>query len=116
MYRDKLGVAHDNPTPDEQKWLCLVPYKCNLAIAYYRLEQWKACIQTISNDSKANEHCVGKLFLAMAHAQLGDKEKSTFYFDQAESLINDQWPGHVEFQRFLAEATELLGVEFELDN
>ena len=50
-------------------------------------------------------------FLAMAHWQLGEKEKARDWYDKAATWMDGNIHYHEELVRFRAEAAELLGVE-----
>jgi tetratricopeptide (TPR) repeat protein len=49
-------------------------------------------------------------FLAMAHWQLGEKEKARTWYDQAVEWMDKNRPRDEELRRFRAEAAELLGI------
>jgi tetratricopeptide (TPR) repeat protein len=50
-------------------------------------------------------------FLAMAHWQLGEKDKARKWFDQAVQWMNKNAPQNEELRRLRAEAAALLGIE-----
>jgi hypothetical protein len=50
-------------------------------------------------------------FLAMAHWQLGEKEKARQWFDRAVQWMNKNLPNGKELGRVRAEAAELLKIE-----
>jgi hypothetical protein len=54
-------------------------------------------------------------FLAMAHWQLGKKDESRKWYDQAVEWMEKNQPKNEELRRFRAEAAELLGFEKKKD-
>ena len=50
-------------------------------------------------------------FLAMAHGQLGEKEKAREFYDRAVQWMDKNQPTHEELRRFRAETSELLGLK-----
>jgi tetratricopeptide (TPR) repeat protein len=85
-----------------------------LGVAQYRSGNWNAAAETLT---KSMELAQGDLlsfsafFLAMAHWQLGEKEKARDWYDKAATWMDGNIPDHEELGRFRAEAAELLGVE-----
>ncbi len=91
-------------------------YRGTLGSARYRAGDWKGAIadleQAISlrkpdDPANANEG----FFLAMAHWQLGAKDKAREWFDKAVQWMDKGKKDDAELKRFRAEAAELLGVE-----
>jgi serine/threonine protein kinase/WD40 repeat protein len=96
-------------------------YWNTLGVAHYSAGHWKDAIEALT---KSMELQKGKLesfdtfFLAMAHWQLGEKEKARQWYDRAVQWMeknknqlngNTQWPE--ELRRFRAEAEELLEIK-----
>ena len=54
-------------------------------------------------------------FLAMAHWQLGEKEKACQWFDKAVQWMDKNMPTGRDLGRFRAEAAELLKVDPKKD-
>jgi hypothetical protein len=52
-------------------------------------------------------------FLAMAHWQLGEKDKARAWYDQAVAWMDKNRPQDAELKRFRAEAAALLGLAKE---
>jgi hypothetical protein len=55
------------------------------------------------------------LFLAMAHWQLGEKDKAREWYDKAVQWMNKNQPKDEELRRFRVEAAEVLGLEEKRD-
>ena len=60
---------------------------------------------------KYNDHVHDAFFLAMAHWQLGNKEKARNYFDEAVKRMRKRDPDDEELARFRAEAAALLEIK-----
>jgi tetratricopeptide (TPR) repeat protein len=87
-----------------------------LGTARYRAGQWKGAIEDLAktiesrkpdDPNNANEG----FFIAMAHWQLGEKDKARQWFDRAAAWMAKQQTPDEELRRFRAEAGKLLGVE-----
>jgi Tfp pilus assembly protein PilF len=50
-------------------------------------------------------------YLAMAHWQLGEKDKAREWYDRAVQWMDNNQPTNEELRRFRVEAAELLGVK-----
>jgi tetratricopeptide (TPR) repeat protein len=88
-------------------------YWNTLGVAQYRNGEWKAAIETLM---KSIQLCKGGysadfFFLAMAHWQLGEKDKARVWYDRALAWMGKNAPQDEELKRFRAEATALLGME-----
>jgi superkiller protein 3 len=86
-----------------------------LGVAHYRAG---SCQEAISAFTKSMQLGHGGssydyFFLAMAHWQLGEKEKASRWFDQAVQWMDKNLPKGKELGRFRAEAAELLQVDSE---
>jgi serine/threonine protein kinase len=85
-----------------------------LGVAQYRASHWKAAIESLE---KAEELAPGKyfafnvFFLAMAHWQLGEKQKAREEYEQAVQWLKKNHPKDPELPRFQAEAEELMKKE-----
>jgi tetratricopeptide (TPR) repeat protein len=80
-------------------------------IARYRAGQWQAAVADLekATDLDARDTTTRRLFLAMAHWQLGDKEQARQLYNQAvEWLEKNQPRDPEELRRFRAEAAALL--------
>ena len=82
-----------------------------LGVAQYRSGDFAAAIESLQKAGQMNsgeQHGGGALFLAMAHWQLGDKDKARNCYDQAVRLIEKNAPNYEGLVRFRAEAAALL--------
>ncbi len=83
-----------------------------LGVARYRTEEWDAATQALhksielTSGGDASDFC----FLAMAHWQLGNKDEARQWYDKAVAWIETHKPQNEDFQRFRAEAAQLLGI------
>jgi tetratricopeptide (TPR) repeat protein len=111
----KLGdpgqaVAH------AQKAVELAPgsgsYWNTLGVAQYRNGDWKAAIEALMKSVQLDKRhdSFNFFFLAMAHWQLGEKDKARAWYDQAVTWMDKNRPQDAELKRFRAEATALLGL------
>jgi tetratricopeptide (TPR) repeat protein len=93
-------------------------FRNTLGVACYRAGDWKAAIQALE---KAEELAPGKIlawnafFLAMAHWQLGEKERARKEYEQAVSWMEKNQPNDEELRRFRAEAEGLLKAKEKKD-
>jgi Flp pilus assembly protein TadD len=84
-----------------------------LGIANYRAGNWKESLSALQKSielSKGGDSSDWFL-LAMAHAQLGDKDQARKWYDQAVAWMDKNKPKNEELLRFWAEATELLKID-----
>jgi serine/threonine protein kinase/tetratricopeptide (TPR) repeat protein len=83
-----------------------------LGVAHYRAGDWKACIQALEKSMELQKGGDSSdwFFLAMAHAQMGDREEARICYDQAVTCMEKNKPGNSELHHFRAEAAELLGI------
>jgi tetratricopeptide (TPR) repeat protein len=94
-----------------------------LGAAHYRAGDWKAAITALETNislSSALENRAAvqsdagttfdSFFLAMAHWQLGEKEKARQWYDKAVAWMDKNKPNDDELRRFRAEAADLLGL------
>jgi tetratricopeptide (TPR) repeat protein/serine/threonine protein kinase len=81
-----------------------------LGVAQYRAGDWKAAIAALdkSMDLLKGGDSFDWFFLAMAHWQLGEKEKARTLFDQAVQWMDKHQPNDEELRRFRTEAEGLL--------
>jgi hypothetical protein len=87
-----------------------------LGWAHYRAGDWKASIEALEKSCALQVNPKGGdasrwFFLAMAHWQLGDKDKARMWFDQAAEWTDKKQPKNEELRRFRAEAAELMGID-----
>jgi serine/threonine protein kinase/tetratricopeptide (TPR) repeat protein len=83
----------------------------NLGLALYRNGEWKGAIEALQKSNQIKEHGDQFFLLAMAHWQLGDKEKASQYFHQAVTWMDKNDPKDEDLRRHRAEAAALLGVK-----
>jgi tetratricopeptide (TPR) repeat protein len=84
-----------------------------LGVARYRAGQFQEAITDLekSADLLPRDNCARRLFLAMAHWQLGAKKKGREFYSQAVEWLEKNQPQNLdEMRRFRAEAEELLSV------
>ena len=81
-----------------------------LAVAQYRRGQWQAAIDAIEKSQQLGyaEAPSNRLFLTMAHWQLGNQEQAAKAYTKA-ILVRQQTETDQELQSFFAEASNLLG-------
>jgi uncharacterized protein HemY len=84
-----------------------------LGMAHYRRGEWQAAIEMLE---KAEMLPYGKtgynwFFLAMAHWQKGDRDRSRRYYEQAHAWRLKHKAGGEDLHRFHQEAAVLLGME-----
>jgi hypothetical protein len=90
-------------------------------VAQYRARQWKEATPALTKAMELMNdrlESFNTLFLAMAHWQLGEKEKARHWYDRAVRWIEqnrhalERDRGHQEeLRRFRAEAEALLGMQ-----
>jgi tetratricopeptide (TPR) repeat protein len=81
-----------------------------LGAAHYRAGDWKLAVEALNKSiglRKGGNSYVW-FFLAMAHWQLGEKEKAHKWFDRGVQWMEKNAPKNEELCRFRAEAAELL--------
>jgi tetratricopeptide (TPR) repeat protein len=89
-------------------WASLV-----LGQAHYRAGDWKECIEVLqaSSSSPGSDHVAAStwLYLAMAHAQLGNQEEARAWFEKGAPVAQKLQPrGYGSVGRLHTEATLLL--------
>jgi serine/threonine protein kinase/tetratricopeptide (TPR) repeat protein len=84
-----------------------------LGIAQYRAESWTETVEAITKSMELSQggDSLDWFFLAMAHWQLGEKDKARQWYDQAVEWMDKNQPKNEELRRFRAEAAELLELE-----
>jgi predicted Zn-dependent protease len=85
----------------------------NLGKALYRGGDWNGAVEALQKSSEIKESGNAPFFLAMAHWQLGDKEKARQYFRKAVEWVDENEPKDEDLRRHRAEAAGLLGVKDE---
>jgi eukaryotic-like serine/threonine-protein kinase len=117
-----LVLARDRPARDYEealvharKCVALTPndggHINTLALAEYRVHHWDESIAaarrsiTLRNGGSAYDW----FFLAMAHAQKGEKDEARKWFDKAAAWTMEKDPKNAELLGFWKEAAELLG-------
>jgi serine/threonine protein kinase len=93
-------------------------YRGTLGTARYRTGDWKGAtadlekalsLRKADDAMNANEG----FFLAMAHWQLGEKDRARAWFDKSVAWMETGRKDDAELKRFRAEAAKLLGVDDE---
>ncbi len=84
-----------------------------LGAAHYRAGNWKEAIVALEKATQLRNggDSYDWFFLAMAHWQLGEKDKARQWFDRAVQGMDKKMPKGKELGRFRAEAAELLKIE-----
>jgi tetratricopeptide (TPR) repeat protein len=82
-----------------------------LGVAQYRNGDWKAAVEALMKavHLRRGGNSEDFFFLAMAHWQLGEKDKARAWYDHAVAWMDQHKPNDEELKRFRAEATALLG-------
>jgi Tetratricopeptide repeat len=91
-------------------------YWNTLGVAQYRAGDWKAALEALENSMRLlpdMRESFNTFFLAMAHWQLGEKDKAREWYDRAVQWMEMNQPKNEELLRFRAEAAGLLGVKEE---
>jgi serine/threonine protein kinase len=84
-----------------------------LGVARYRAGDWQKAIEALQKSRELQKDKVfawDAFFLAMAHWQLGHKDESHRWYEQAVDWMDKTWPQNVELSSFRAEASQLLGM------
>jgi serine/threonine protein kinase/Flp pilus assembly protein TadD len=84
-----------------------------LGVAYYRAGDWKNAILALEKSLEfAPKESVADngFFLAMAHWQLGEKDKARQWYGKAAGWMEKNRPDDQELRQFRAEASRLLGL------
>jgi superkiller protein 3 len=83
-----------------------------LGVAQYRNAAWQAAVDALMKSVQLSNGGTSSdfFFLAMAHWQLGEKEKARTWYDQAVAWMDKHKPQDEELRRFRAEAADLLGI------
>jgi uncharacterized protein HemY len=85
-----------------------------LGVAQYRAGDWKAAIMALEESMGLRSGRIessNTFFLAMAHWQLGEKEKARQVYDLAVDWMEKNDPQNQGLGRFRAEAAALLGLK-----
>jgi tetratricopeptide (TPR) repeat protein/tRNA A-37 threonylcarbamoyl transferase component Bud32 len=83
-----------------------------LGVAQYRNGEWKAAVEALRKSVQLRQggDSFDFFFLAMAHWQLGEKDKARAWYDKAVASMDKTRPQDEELKRFRVEATALLGL------
>jgi tetratricopeptide (TPR) repeat protein len=97
-----------------QKAVALAPesgtYWSTLGTAYYRSRQWEDAVAAFERTTQLKSGGNDWFFLAMAHWQLGDREKARQWYERAVRRMDKNRPWNAELRRFRTEAAALLGM------
>jgi serine/threonine protein kinase/tetratricopeptide (TPR) repeat protein len=77
---------------------------------YYRKHEYRAAIGAFTIAMQLHDRSVNRLFLAMAHAQLGETKEAREHFEKADALAEKELEGFW-FVRIRSEAERLLGLQ-----
>jgi tetratricopeptide (TPR) repeat protein len=86
-------------------WTCL-------GAAHYRAGDWRAAIDALerSRQMEGKDTSYDLFFLAMAHWQLGERNKARRLYDDAVEVMKKTQADNKELQRFGGEAADLMGL------
>src|SRR5262249_20209522 len=81
-----------------------------LGAAQYRAGGWKEAVAALEKSMELSNggDSFDWFFLAMAHWQLGEKDRAREWYNQAVQWMDKNQPKNDELRRFRAEASELL--------
>jgi uncharacterized protein HemY len=81
-----------------------------VGVAHYRTGDWKAATLALEKSMQLRKggDSFDWFFLAMAHWQLGAKDKARAWYDRAVQWMDKNQPKSKELRRFRAEASQLL--------
>jgi tetratricopeptide (TPR) repeat protein len=100
-----------------QKAVELAPAEGNcwntLGAAHYRAGEWKLALEALNKSMglRKGGDSYDWFFLAMAHWQLGEKEKARAWYERAVQWMEKNQPRDEQLHRFHAEAEKLLRLE-----
>ena len=110
-FRDPAGaLSHADRavelSPDEGT------YWNTLAVARYRARQWDKALEAFdrSMELRGQGDSYDWYFVAMVHAERGNKERARKWYDVAVTWNEDRDPGEEELHRFRVEAAKVLGL------
>ena len=84
-------------------------YWNTLGLANYRAGEWNTAIVDLQTSVELRGGDSNDwFFLAMAHWQLGEKDKAREWYDRAVQWMDKNQPTNEELRRFRAEAEELM--------
>jgi tetratricopeptide (TPR) repeat protein len=98
-----------------RKCVALIPTDANhlktLALAEYRVRHWDESINAAERSVAMNQGgtALDWFFLAMAHANKGEREGARKWYDKAIAWTKEKDPKNAELLQFWKEAAELLG-------
>jgi tetratricopeptide (TPR) repeat protein len=92
-------------------------YHNTLGAAHYRAGDWNAAIAALEKSMALGKggNSNDWFFLAMAHWQLGEKDKAREWYDRAVAWMDKNQPENEELRRFRAEAAQLMNLEEKKD-
>jgi serine/threonine protein kinase/tetratricopeptide (TPR) repeat protein len=84
-----------------------------LGAAHYRAGNWNEAVAALEKSMELRQggNSFDWFFLAMAHWQLGEREKARDWYARAGKWMDQNQPKNEELRRFRAEAAELLKIE-----
>jgi uncharacterized protein HemY len=87
-------------------------YWKTLGVARYRADDWKGAVTAVekSMELRRGGDAADGFVLAMAHWQLGEKDRARQWYDKAAASMEKNQPKNQGLIRFRAEADELLGM------
>jgi serine/threonine protein kinase/tetratricopeptide (TPR) repeat protein len=88
-------------------------YRNTLGAAHYRAGNFKEAVAALekSMELRKGGDSFDWFFLAMAHWQLGDRDKARSWYGKAVQWMEKNQPQNDELRRFRAEAEKLLGIK-----
>jgi len=87
----------------------------SLGVAHYRASNWQSAVDALNKSMELRKggDAFGWLYLAMAHWQLGEKDKARRRYDHVVDWMTKTKPANEDLTRLRNEAAELLGVSKE---
>src|SRR5262249_7178370 len=88
-------------------------FQRTLGVAFYRAGRSKDAIAALEKSMELSKggNSFDWFFLAMAHWQLGGKDKAREWYDKAVAWMAKNQPNNEELRRFRVEAAELLELD-----
>ena len=90
-------------------------YWNTMGVVQYRAGNWKDALRSLTKSMELGNggDSYDWFFLAMAHWQLGEKERAREWYDKAEAYRKEKQPANQELQRFGEEAQVLFGMRVD---
>jgi Flp pilus assembly protein TadD len=88
-------------------------FRNTLGAAHYRAGEWKLAVEALNKSMELGQggNSFDWFFLAMAHRQLGEKDKARQWYEKAAQWMEKNQHNDEELRRFRTEAEELLKIK-----